>query len=137
MRVELWVNQWVLPLSFLCLGELESLKSHHVTFQFRCKNCESKFEKEDDLWIHISWYHHDKEIFKCHLCDLIFDKGDEMKNHIVSVHDGKKSSTYGDIFTGNVKFKKSSISIMVKTFQIYKLWIQNLKKKYVEVRQNE
>ena len=56
----------------------------------KCLQCDIRFSKKNDLYLHISSVHEGGNSIKCPLCDFRFFRNGYLQRHIASVHEGEK-----------------------------------------------
>ena len=65
-------------------------KIHEGKKPHKCLQCDTRFSKKDDLYLHISSVHEGGKSIKCPLCDFRFFRNGYLQRHIASVHEGEK-----------------------------------------------
>ena len=65
---------------------IDSNHNPKLAYKFKCKDCVSEYEDNDDLKQHIEKLHKQTE-FVCHLCKFTSQNKDKIQEHINYVHE--------------------------------------------------
>ena len=87
-------------------------KIHEGKKPHKCLQCDTRFSKKDDLYLHISSVHEGGKSIKCPLCDFRFFRNGYLQRHIASVHEGEKppkASRKMSIASSNFRYSENGV----------------------------